>query len=250
MPLIKSSSQKAFKRNVGEMVKSGHPQKVALAAAYATQRAMKAKHMSKGGCSDCKMADGGKCMAHGGSVQSYEDMGGSAHEALLMEGRKAKYAEGGMVDAQRPLKTRPAKENPELDASMDEAEMAPHELVDSDMRGQEDSSMDEKDSPQVDEHISLSEAILKNRRRLRMAHGGKVADYEDDSDVPSPHDAPTSSYLDNDDDELDAPKEDGRNSRGLDLEPVHVMEDDEHDTSDASLVAQILKDRKKRRMGM
>lgn len=46
MPLIRSSSHKAFAKNVSEMVKAGHPQKQALAAAYQMQRsaAGKTKH--------------------------------------------------------------------------------------------------------------------------------------------------------------------------------------------------------------
>ncbi len=42
MPLKKSASKQAFKSNVREMVKSGHPVKQAVAAAYATKR--KAQH--------------------------------------------------------------------------------------------------------------------------------------------------------------------------------------------------------------
>ena len=38
MPLIKSKSKEAFSKNVSEMMHAGHPQKQALAAAYATQR--------------------------------------------------------------------------------------------------------------------------------------------------------------------------------------------------------------------
>jgi hypothetical protein len=38
MPLKKSKSKAAFVSNVKEMIKAGHPQKQALAAAYATQR--------------------------------------------------------------------------------------------------------------------------------------------------------------------------------------------------------------------
>ncbi len=38
MPLKKSPSKKAFKENVKEMVKSGHPVKQAVAAAYSTKR--------------------------------------------------------------------------------------------------------------------------------------------------------------------------------------------------------------------
>jgi len=43
MPLKKSASQAAFKSNIREMVRSGRPVKQAVAAAYATQRAAKAK---------------------------------------------------------------------------------------------------------------------------------------------------------------------------------------------------------------
>lgn len=42
MPLTKSSSKAAFSRNVSEMVRAGHPQRQALAAAYRTQRAARA----------------------------------------------------------------------------------------------------------------------------------------------------------------------------------------------------------------
>lgn len=43
MPLKKSASKKAFSSNVREMVKAGHPQKQAVAAAYATKRKAQAK---------------------------------------------------------------------------------------------------------------------------------------------------------------------------------------------------------------
>jgi hypothetical protein len=41
MPLVKSKGEKAFHKNVKEMVKAGHPIKQAVAAAYATQRKAK-----------------------------------------------------------------------------------------------------------------------------------------------------------------------------------------------------------------
>jgi len=48
MPLIKSKSEKAFKSNVSEMVKAGHPLKQALAASYSVKReASKPKRKSK-----------------------------------------------------------------------------------------------------------------------------------------------------------------------------------------------------------
>ena len=38
MPLIKSKSKSAFKSNIKEMVKAGHPVKQAVAAAYSVKR--------------------------------------------------------------------------------------------------------------------------------------------------------------------------------------------------------------------
>jgi len=43
MPLKKSASKLARSENIREMVKAGHPQKQAVAAAYATQRKAKRK---------------------------------------------------------------------------------------------------------------------------------------------------------------------------------------------------------------
>ena len=43
MPLKKSCSDKALKKNISEMVKAGHPQKQAVAAAYSTKRKACAK---------------------------------------------------------------------------------------------------------------------------------------------------------------------------------------------------------------
>lgn len=62
MPLIRSSSPKAFKKNAGEMVKSGHPQRQALAAAYQMQRsaAGKAKHEPSRGSAMLKRAKGAR----------------------------------------------------------------------------------------------------------------------------------------------------------------------------------------------
>lgn len=47
MPLIKSTSKKAFKKNVATEVKAGRPVKQAVAISYATKRAA-AKKSSKG----------------------------------------------------------------------------------------------------------------------------------------------------------------------------------------------------------
>jgi hypothetical protein len=43
MPLRKSASKTAFKSNIREMVKAGHPVKQAVAAAYDTQRRARRK---------------------------------------------------------------------------------------------------------------------------------------------------------------------------------------------------------------
>jgi hypothetical protein len=47
MPLIKSKSKKAFKENISEMVKSGHPVKQAVAAAHSTKRKAGGKDKKK-----------------------------------------------------------------------------------------------------------------------------------------------------------------------------------------------------------
>ena len=47
MPLTKSASDSAFRTNLKEMLEAGHPQKQALAAAYATQRKAKTEHKNK-----------------------------------------------------------------------------------------------------------------------------------------------------------------------------------------------------------
>jgi len=43
MPLKKGSSKKTISKNIREMMHSGHPQKQAIAAAYATARKSKKK---------------------------------------------------------------------------------------------------------------------------------------------------------------------------------------------------------------
>lgn len=156
-----------------------------LAMMYGAKKASMPK-MGKN-CPEC-MSAGGKCMAHGGMVES----------------------------------------NHELEASEESIQPAPHEMVDSDLPSSAESSMEESDRPELSESLSLASEVMKDRKRLKMARGGKV---------PSR-------------DEMDAPMEDGRESRGLNISPAQSMEDSEHDVSDASLVSEILKDRKKRRMGM
>jgi hypothetical protein len=47
MPLKKSASKSAFKSNIREMVKAGHPVKQAVAAAYSTKRKAQGKRRRK-----------------------------------------------------------------------------------------------------------------------------------------------------------------------------------------------------------
>ena len=54
MPLVKSSSKNAFRKNVATEIKAGKPPKQAVAIAYATKRSAKKGGMSKGGKSGCK----------------------------------------------------------------------------------------------------------------------------------------------------------------------------------------------------
>ena len=46
MPLKKGTSKKTFSKNVSEMMRSGYPQKQAVAAAYSQKR--KSEHKKKG----------------------------------------------------------------------------------------------------------------------------------------------------------------------------------------------------------
>ena len=48
MPLVKSSSKEAFRKNVKAEVQSGKPVKQAVAIAYATKREAQSKAPSKG----------------------------------------------------------------------------------------------------------------------------------------------------------------------------------------------------------
>ena len=48
MPLVKSTSKNAFRKNVAAEVKAGKPVKQAVAIAYSTKRAAAGKKMSKG----------------------------------------------------------------------------------------------------------------------------------------------------------------------------------------------------------
>jgi hypothetical protein len=144
--------------------------------------------------------------------------------------KRAMMAKGGMCSKCRPGMKCMAHggEVDELREAHAEVSMAPDEMVDQDVMGQEESSMEERDLPQASESLSLSQQVMRDRKRRMMAKGGMVEADEAD--------------------EMEAPMEDGRESRGLNAEPVHTMEDDEHDESDASLVAQIVRERRKRRM--
>ena len=48
MPLVKSASPAAFRKNVKAEMAAGKPQKQAVAIAYATERAAEKKPMAKG----------------------------------------------------------------------------------------------------------------------------------------------------------------------------------------------------------
>lgn len=242
MPLIKSSSPQAFKHNLKAELKAGKPMKQSLAIAYSQKRGNK---KAKGGkvtqtCPNCAK---GMCMAHGG------------------------MAEGGKVNAMKPLEQDPANSNLELNE-----QIAPSDSshIDPGISSEEDSDLQE-DLPRVSEALSLAADILADRKRRKMALGGKVNHQEDmklSGDGPAMAvgsledgiDEPTLSHLSNNDDEGDVDPEDGRESRGMNIATPHIMDYDSHDQEDASkdsdyeenddsLVGQILKERKMRRRG-
>ncbi len=258
MPLMQGKSPKAFKSNIKAELNAGKPMKQALAIAYSTKRKKKDK-MAEGGEVgvefDQTPEEKNKFKEVQDSFNSAlgtfpgEDNGMKSHPRKKPMETPDSYAEGGAVDAQRPLHSKPEGDNYELEEST-ASQSTPSYQTESSAKN----SDDEQDLPRISEHLDLINDIMMDRKRRMMAKGGSVESYEDDSEGSSkvgmdkgPIDEPTGMYESNDSDELDAPKEDGRDSRGLNLEPVHDMEDDVHDTSDASLVGQILRERKMRR---
>jgi hypothetical protein len=130
------------------------------------------------------------------------------------------------------------------------------------------------DTPTRSKPTATLEDLYERDDSLKMAQGGMTPissqAYEDDasmneeSEVGSLQgaiDASSHAPKAPDTGEENSEPEDGRASRGLNLEPVHVMDDPEHDTSEASdqsdygdnddsLVGEILRDRKRKRRGM
>lgn len=203
MPLKQSSSNKAFKSNLKTEMSAGKPQKQALAIAYSTKRANSSKKAHGGHvteCEACKLADGGTCAEH-------------------------MMAEGGEVDATKPLHTSPDSANPELEETM----AMPEDEMATDTESSEADSDSEKDKPTVTMNISLVDDIMKDRmRRNPMAEGGEAEEEDAHEEPLYEHD--------------------------MDLEPVHTIEDEEHEQSspsddDMSLVGQILKDRRGKKRG-
>lgn len=233
-----------------------------LSAAYGAKRV----NMSK----KCQACATGSCMAHGGKVEQGSGAHEQEHESQQashelsrdtkpkqpnrpMIVSKQKYSEGGAVKDLLPLKEQSADDNHELDVSEESTSVAPHELLSRDVEGAQESSMDEQDLPRMSESLSLADEVMMDRKRRRMAEGGRVEGSSNSGNsslagnLNQKIDAPDMSDLDNDSDELPRVLEDGRDSRGLNAESTHSMEDNEHYISDASLVAQIMRERRKSR---
>lgn len=159
--------------------------------------------------------------------------------------KKKSYAEGGAVDAEKPLHSTAPEHNEDLDMVGSPASLPSYHTESS-----EDASDQEEDLPRVSEALSLAAEVMKDRKRVQMMSKGGVAEYQSEPDHTT-KDTEMGMYMDNDADETGAPDEDTRDSRGLNISQTHAMEDDEHskmvDSSDASLVGQILSERKARR---
>jgi len=235
--------------------------KQSLAIAYSTKRGNRKKKPQS-------MCEGGSMMAEGGEVNDMLPLDGPAgrkarreapedekgkelrphmREDEWMDGeRPAQMAEGGAVDDMRPLHAEAEEdENEKLHPSM---ESGRNSNIDPGLSQEEDSDLQE-DLPRVAESLSLAAEIMQDRKRLRMSKGGYVSSMGSSSLVGDLHqgvEEPTMSDLDNDSDELDAPTADGRWQRGRSGSAAPLMADD-HNAGDASLVEQILRERKLRR---
>src|ERR1700678_2002714 len=267
MPLIKSSSPKAFKSNLKAEMKAGKPLKQSLAIAYSA-KPKAPKKMSKGGSLEgCVQCEAGQCMEHGGPDEVTRDTfssggmadnigvsGQGSKEASKMPSadtqmrrkpksfltdkdnndlpgleREAHFAEGGKVNDMRPLQTNPSNDNLELD-EQDPPERAEAEDIDSRLESSEQYSDDEQDLPTLVKSLSLAADIMQEDMKKSDSdeHAMSVGA------SGGPVDEPDMSDLDNDSDELNASEEDGRESRGMNIAVPHVMSDDEHDQDDAS----------------
>jgi len=182
--------------------------------------------------------------------------------------REAHFAEGGAVNAMRPLQQDPENDNLEMDEQIPQSKRGPAEDVDEQLQSEQEYSDGELDLPKVSESLSLAAEIMKDRKRRNYAKGGSVSSMslqtdgdEDAMEIGSLKgsiDKSDMSDLSNNSDELDNEPGSGREeTRGMNISVPHVMSDDEHeesnstddsrDSNDDSLIGEILKDRKKRR---
>jgi len=108
MPLIKSGSKKAMSQNISEMVKSGHPQKQAIAAAYQTARKYSKKYDLGGNVTPIrfgvnKTADALTRLRASGNLTdrtraadyAASQLKREGYDPVQITGTDAKYASGG-----------------------------------------------------------------------------------------------------------------------------------------------------------
>lgn len=146
MPLIKSKSKKAFKKNVETEMDAGKPQKQSLAIAYSMKKRAKKK------------------MAQGGMINDAESMKSAEQDNQMSPAAKKpnftspamaeymadKFAKGGMINE---------------DESMSSAE-----------QDMEPSMPSQEDNDAADHYSSIADAILAKKRAARqnLAEGGMV----------------------------------------------------------------------------
>ena len=93
MPLIKSKSEKAFKKNIATEVKAGKPVKQAVAIAYSTQRASK----KDGGGLYVNIHAKQERIKHGSKehMRKVGSKGAPTKEAFIESAKTAKHKDGG-----------------------------------------------------------------------------------------------------------------------------------------------------------
>lgn len=160
MPLMKSKSDKAFKKNVETEMDAGKPQKQSLAIAFNTQKHAKKKpKMAEGGMVSPILKENYKDMSPADLMED-DERAESIAEAIMQKRRK--FADGGMVDLEANSEEKP-NEYDELNEMAADAE----QYDDGQISPQPEDSNEMGDDLDSDKQDMIS----RIRSKLRMKSG-------------------------------------------------------------------------------